>query len=83
MAKDRRPVHVDYDEIHARVVAFEKRHYAFFDPGRRIVSECELCWFVKTMRQLMGQELLARIRELEAETAQMRKQLDDLKNRRP
>jgi len=40
-------------EFKTRVTQIRARHTRFYDAGRHIESECEICWFIKTIEDLV------------------------------
>jgi hypothetical protein len=46
---------MDLAEIKTRVTQIQARHAKFHDPGRHIEPECEICWFIETIKDLVAE----------------------------
>ena len=46
---------MDLAEIKTLVSRIQERHTKFYDAGRHIEPECEICWVIKTIKALVAE----------------------------
>jgi hypothetical protein len=72
----------DLDQIKRRVEESAERHGASVDADRHIKAECDMCWLIDTVKELVSGDLLRRISLLDTEIHEAKREIDDLKTRR-